>query len=95
MDISKEILSEITVFMKYAKYLPENQRRETWKELVERNMQMHIKKFPHLEEEIRQAYQFVFDRKVLPSMRSMQFGGRAIDVNPTRIFNCSFVALDF
>jgi hypothetical protein len=30
--------------MKYARYLPEKKRRETWKELVERNKKMHIKR---------------------------------------------------
>ena len=40
-----KVLSDITVHMKYAKYKPEAQRRENWKELVTRNMQMHIKKF--------------------------------------------------
>ncbi len=48
MDISTRILSDITVYMKYAKYRPELQRRETWEELVTRNMEMHIKKFPQL-----------------------------------------------
>ena len=42
MDISTKILSDITVYMKYARYLPEKKRRETWKELVERNKKMHI-----------------------------------------------------
>ncbi len=73
MNISNEILSEITVHMKYAKYLPELQRRETWEELVTRNMEMHIRKYPHLEVEIKDAYTYVFAKKVLPSMRSMQF----------------------
>ncbi|NIP30871.1 MAG: hypothetical protein GTN59_10015, partial [Candidatus Dadabacteria bacterium] len=60
MELSNEILSEITVHMKYAKYIPELQRRETWEELVTRNMNMHIKKYPHLEEEIREVYQLVY-----------------------------------
>jgi hypothetical protein len=54
MELDKQILSEVTVFMKYAKYLPEMQRRETWHELVTRNMDMHIKKYPQLETEIRE-----------------------------------------
>ena len=49
MDISTKILSDITVYMKYARYLPEKKRRETWKELVERNKKMHIKKYPFLD----------------------------------------------
>ena len=43
MELSNKILSEITVHMKYAKYLPEQQRRETWEELVTRNKEMHQK----------------------------------------------------
>lgn len=94
MELSNEILSDITIYMKYAKYIPELQRRETWDELVTRNMDMHIKKYPQMEDEIRNAYKMVYDKKVLPSMRSMQFAGKPIDVNPTRIFNCSYLPMD-
>jgi ribonucleoside-diphosphate reductase alpha chain len=94
MDISTRILSEITVYMKYAKYRPELQRRETWEELVTRNMEMHIKKYPQLESEIRENYKFVYDKKVLPSMRSMQFAGKPIEISPNRIYNCAFAPVD-
>ncbi len=93
-NIANEILSEITVHMKYAKYLPKLNRRETWEELVTRNMEMHIKKFPALEQEIRDNYQFVFEKKVLPSMRSMQFAGKSVEISPSRIYNCAFTAVD-
>jgi ribonucleoside-triphosphate reductase len=88
MELSTSILSEITVYMKYAKYIPELNRRETWEELVTRNMDMHIKKYPQLEAEIRENYKFVLDKKVLPSMRSMQFAGKPIELSPNRIYNC-------
>lgn len=94
MELSNEILSDITVHMKYAKYNPELQRRETWEELVTRNMNMHIKKYPKLEEEIREAYKMVYDKKVLPSMRSMQFGGKPIEISPNRIYNCAYLPID-
>jgi ribonucleoside-diphosphate reductase alpha chain len=94
MDISTKILSDITVYMKYAKYIPELQRRETWNELVTRNMQMHIKRYPQLEEEIRENYEFVYGKKVLPSMRSMQFAGKPIEISPNRIYNCAFAPID-
>ena len=55
---------------------------------------MHIKKYPDLKEEIEAAYQFVYDKKVLPSMRSMQFGGKPIEVAPNRIFNCAYMPVD-
>ena len=76
MDASQKILSDLTVYMKYAKFVPELQRRESWEELVTRNMNMHIKKYPHIASEIVEVYKMVYDKKVLPSMRSMQFGGK-------------------
>ena len=94
MEISNKILSEITVYMKYAKYLPELNRRETWEELVTRNKEMHLKKYPTLSEEIEAAYQFVYDKKVLPSMRSLQFGGKPIEISPNRIYNCAYLPID-
>ena len=80
--------------MKYAKYIPELQRRETWEELVTRNKQMHQKKYPQLTGEIEAAYQFVYDKKVLPSMRSLQFGGKPIEISPNRIYNCAYLPID-
>lgn len=94
MDAANEILSDITVHMKYARYLPKKERRETWKELVTRNKKMHLKKYPELKEEINQAYKYVYDKKVLPSMRSMQFGGKPIEVAPNRIYNCAYLPVD-
>ena len=94
MNKAASILSDITVHMRYARYLPDENRRETWHELVSRNRDMHIKKFPALESEIKQAYQYVFDKKVLPSMRSMQFGGKPIEISPNRIYNCAYMPVD-
>lgn len=94
MEISNQILSEITVYMKYAKYIPELNRRETWEELVTRNKQMHLKKYPQLTTEIENAYQLVYDKKILPSMRSLQFGGKPIEISPNRVYNCAYLPID-
>jgi len=94
MDISTQILSDITVYMKYAKYIPGLERRETWEELVTRNKAMHQKTFPTLKKEIDSAYKFVYDKKVLPSMRSMQFAGKPIEISPNRIYNCAYLPID-
>ena len=95
MEIASEILSEITVHMKYAKFNPEKQRRETWEELCGRNMDMHIKKYPQIADEIKQVYKdFILTKKVLPSMRSMQFAGKPIELAPNRVFNCAYMPVD-
>lgn len=94
MDKASKILSDVTVFSRYAKFDDKLGRRENWVELVDRNKAMHIAKFPDLKDQIEEAYKFVYDKKVLPSMRSMQFGGKAIEVNNSRIYNCSFQHID-
>jgi ribonucleoside-diphosphate reductase alpha chain len=95
LSLDKQILSDITVYTKYAKYVPSKERRETWEELVTRNMDMHKAKFPQMKEQIEQIYKdFVFTKKVLPSMRSLQFGGKAIELNNARIYNCAFLPVD-
>ena len=94
MKLSNEILSNITVYMKYARYIVDLQRRETWEELVTRNKEMHIKKHPELKEEIEEVYKFVYDKKILPSMRSLQFGGKPIEISPNRIYNCAYLPID-
>ena len=94
MEISNQILSDITVYMKYAKYVPELNRRETWEELVTRNKNMHMKKYPELKDEIENVYKLVYNKKVLPSMRSMQFAGKPIEISPNRIYNCAYLPID-
>mgnify|MGYP003150169710 CR=1 FL=1 len=94
MELANRILSDITVYMKYSRFLDDKNRRESWHELVTRNMNMHLKKYPELEDEIRKAYDFVYDKKILPSMRSMQFAGKPIEVSPNRVFNCAYCPID-
>jgi ribonucleoside-diphosphate reductase alpha chain len=80
--------------MKYAKFLPEKNRRETWEELVTRNKEMHQKKYPQIKDEIEEVYQMVYDKKILPSMRSLQFGGKPIEISPNRVYNCAYMPID-
>lgn len=94
MDVSRSILSDITVYMKYAKFNQELKKRETWRDLVDRNKQMHLKKFPKLKKEIEDAYIFIYNKKALPSMRSMQFAGKPIEISPNRIYNCAYLPID-
>jgi ribonucleoside-diphosphate reductase alpha chain len=94
MELTQGILSDLTVYLKYAKFTPEKNRRETWTELVDRNKAMHLKKFPNLSEEIENVYKLVYDKKILPSMRSMQFAGKPIEISPNRVYNCAYLPID-
>ena len=93
-DLNKKILSDLTVHMKYAKFIPELNRRETWEELVTRNKEMHQKRYPELTDQIQLNYKYVYDKKVLPSMRSLQFSGKPIEISPNRLYNCSYLPID-
>lgn len=94
MDLGLDALSKLTVFSKYAKYIPELKRRETWDEIVDRYQAMMIKKYPKLEEQILVSVPYIREKKVLPSMRALQFAGAAAEVNNSRIYNCCFLPID-
>lgn len=93
-ELGIETLSKVTVFSKYAKYIPEKQRRETWDEIIDRYQTMLINKFPFLERDIKENIQFIRDKKVLPSMRALQFAGTALEVNNARGYNCCYLPID-
>lgn len=88
------LLSNLVHFRTYAKYLPFQKRRETLEETINRNMQMHLDRFPKLSRDIIKAYTQVHDLKVMPSMRSLQFGGDAVVKNPLRSYNCCYTVVD-
>lgn len=94
MDISQKILSDIGVFTKYARHLKEIGRRESFEEIVSRNYVFHSKRFPEYKKVLLDAYARIQDRKILPSMRSMQFAGKPIEINPSRIYNCAYLPID-
>ncbi len=93
-DLGLEALSRITIFSKYAKYISELQRRETWNEIVDRYQAMLVKKYPKLEEVIVENAQFIREKKILPSMRALQFAGPAMEVNNARGYNCCYLPID-
>ena len=55
---------------------------------------MHWAKYPELKDEISKAYKYVYDKKVLPSMRSLQFAGKPIELAPNRVYNCAYLPID-
>lgn len=89
------ILEEISNFIftsKYARYNERLKRRETWEEAVDRLEEMHLKKYRKLpakdRQEIEWAFSLVRGKRVVPSMRSLQFGGKAIEAKNERMYNC-------
>lgn len=94
MDNSVKILSDIVTYNKYAKHLEGEDRRETFDEIASRYEDMMIKRYPNLKDAIEERIKFVRDKKLLPSMRAMQFAGPAIEKSESRIYNCAFLPID-
>jgi ribonucleoside-diphosphate reductase alpha chain len=95
MDLGLQVASQITVFSKYAKYKPETQTREVWDEIADRYEDMLVEKYPHLTDEIvTMVAKYIRKKKVLPSMRALQFAGAAMEVNNARGYNCAYLPID-
>jgi len=95
MDLGLQVASQITVFSKYAKYKPETQTREVWDEISDRYEEMLVEKYPHLADEIiTMVAKYIRRKKVLPSMRALQFAGAAMEVNNARGYNCAYLPID-
>lgn len=94
MNRTQKLLSDIVIYTKYAKYIPELSRRENWLEIATRYITMLVKKYPHLKDEILEKANFIYEKKVLPSMRALQFAGPAVEKNESRVYNCSYLPID-
>ena len=76
---------------RYARYLPEKKRRETWPETVVR----YIKFFSEFTgEDLGFLRKPIEDKKVLPSMRALMTSGRALERDHVAGYNCAYVAVD-
>ena len=93
------VLQQYIHSSRYARWLPEKSRRETWDETVDRFINFfdeHLKNttkgsIEDVKDDIRQA---IFDMEVMPSMRSMMTAGTALVRENIAGYNCSFVAVD-
>jgi ribonucleoside-diphosphate reductase alpha chain len=94
MTKEKEILSSLIIFSKYAKYRKDLNRRETWDEIIDRYSDMLCRKYPSLTNEIQVNVKFIRQKKILPSMRALQFAGPAMEINNARGYNCCYLPVD-
>ena len=98
--MSLKALSDYTVYSKYAKYLPEKQRRETWDEMVDRVFSMHAIRYAEAlkNEEFKKEFEFaklqMRKKRVLGAQRILQFGGDSIFKHNAKVYNCSFTYMD-
>lgn len=90
------LLSDLTFFRTYSR-IKSNGTREVWDETSDRLMDMHFTKFgPEVADAIIKTglVEGLKKHEFSPSLRSAQFGGKAIELNNERMYNCSFLHLD-
>ena len=85
---------------RYARWLPDKKRRETWKETVARYfdfMEVHLKEntnqelIPKTRKILEDA---VLNLEVMPSMRALMTAGKALADNNIAGYNCAYLSVD-
>lgn len=95
MDHGARLIADIQLYDKYARWLPEAQRRETWPEVVERVLTFFQASVHTLDASLWQALREAMLRKdVLPSMRVVQMAGPALERCHVGAYNCAYLELD-
>jgi len=81
---------------RYARWLPEQGRRETWKETVQRYVDFFIEREQLVRDsqETQDIYNAIYNLEVMPSMRCMMTAGEALDRDNVAGFNCSYLHID-
>jgi len=86
----KQLLSDIAFFRTYSA-VKENGLKESWDEVCDRYENMLLEKYPAMGAYIFGAMIHVRAKRVLPSMRALQFAGSPILRENARLYNCSFL----
>jgi ribonucleoside-diphosphate reductase alpha chain len=79
---------------RYARYLPEEQRRETWEETVNRYVNYWVDRAELNDFDVSEIFKAIYDLDVMPSMRALMTAGEALDRDNVAGFNCSYLPID-
>ena len=90
MDIYQSVIAS----SRYARYIPELSRRETWEETVDRMVTYLQSKTPGLDKEFKEIKQAVLNLEIMPSMRLMMSAGEACERDNIAAYNCSYLAIN-
>ena len=85
------VYEDYIAISRYARYLPEKKRRETWEETVDRYCDYMEEKFSLSLPEIRDQ---IKDKKIMPSMRALMTAGPALERDNICGYNCAYIAVD-
>jgi ribonucleoside-diphosphate reductase alpha chain len=79
---------------RYARWLTEEKRRETWEETVQRYVDFWVNRGQLDKKTAKRLYNGIHSLKVMPSMRCMMTAGEALDKDNVAGFNCSYLHID-
>ena len=79
---------------RYARWLPEEGRRETWEETVQRYVNFWLGRKQITEKEGEMLFNAIYNLEVMPSMRCLMTAGVALDKDNVAGFNCSYLHID-
>jgi len=82
---------------RYARFIDEKNRRETWEETTKRFVDYIFSRTDAIKdnEELRKEITFaIYNHEVMPSMRAMMTAGKSADRDNTCVYNCSYLPVD-
>jgi ribonucleoside-triphosphate reductase len=79
---------------RYARYLPEEKRRESWEETVLRYLDFWVAQRKLTEKEAKDLFKPIHDMEVMPSMRALMTAGEALSRDNVAGFNCAYLPID-
>jgi len=79
---------------RYARWMPEAGRRESWGETVNRYVEFWVSRSQIDDPTARKLYDAIYNLEVMPSMRCMMTAGVALDKDNVAGFNCSYLHID-
>ena len=87
-------LAEFVYYRTYSRWIDAEGRRETWMETVDRYVDFMRENLGKKlsEKEYAEVRQYILEQKAMPSMRLLQFAGKAARTTNVCAYNCSFVA---
>lgn len=90
MDLYQKIIAN----SRYARFIPELKRRETWEETVDRLISFIQENSPELNSELPRLKKAITNLEVMPSMRLMMSAGEACKRDNIAAYNCSYLAVN-
>ena len=93
MDIYQQFIHK----SRYARWLEDNNRRETWEETVKRYFDFfenHLKGRKGIKEQRKELEEAVFNMEIMPSMRSLMTAGEALERDNVAGYNCAYLAVN-